>query len=80
MSRFAKQASFSVDEVQKVTKEVIETLVGGNTFQQSKVNQWSNSIVEQTLAQLTKQSKAYKYIGKNCYEMLCSAGSSFDCA
>jgi len=54
--------TFVVDEVQKVAKEVIETILGGNVYQQSKVNQWNSNIVEQVLAQLTKQNKPFKYI------------------
>lgn len=56
--------TFSSDETQGLAKEVIETVIGGNTFEQSKVNQWSNEIVEQTLAQLTKPGKPFKYIGE----------------
>lgn len=46
-----------------MTKEVIENLIGGNSYEPSKVSQWSNSIAEQSVAQLTKHSKAFKYIG-----------------
>lgn len=56
---------FAVDEAQATAKEVIETVIGGNSFEQSKINEWSNAIVENTLAQLlSKHSKAFKYIGK----------------
>ncbi|KAI1301296.1 Dynein light chain Tctex-type 1 [Halotydeus destructor] len=56
------EGTFNSDEVQQSVKMVVEKLLGGNTFQQSKVNQWSNSIVEETLSYLTKQAKAFKYI------------------
>uniref|UniRef100_A0A3Q3RW56 Dynein, light chain, Tctex-type 1 n=1 Tax=Mastacembelus armatus TaxID=205130 RepID=A0A3Q3RW56_9TELE len=34
-----------------------------NTYQQSRVNQWTTSIVEQCLSQLSKLGKPFKYIG-----------------
>ena len=58
------QSNFNVDDIQISTKSIVEKLLGGNTYQQSKINQWSNSIVEETIASLTKQKKPFKYIGK----------------
>uniref|UniRef100_A0A8C8BLW0 Dynein light chain Tctex-type 1 n=1 Tax=Otus sunia TaxID=257818 RepID=A0A8C8BLW0_9STRI len=40
----------------------IESAIGGNAYQHSKVNQWTTSVVEQTLSQLTKLGKPFKYI------------------
>jgi hypothetical protein len=44
-------------------KEAIESAIGGNAYQHSKVNQWTTNVVEQTLSQLTKLGKPFKYIG-----------------
>uniref|UniRef100_A0A8B9RYA2 Dynein light chain Tctex-type 1 n=2 Tax=Neoaves TaxID=3078114 RepID=A0A8B9RYA2_9AVES len=54
--------SFVVDEVSSIIKEAIESAIGGNAYQHSKVNQWTTSVVEQTLSQLTKLGKPFKYI------------------
>lgn len=43
--------------------QAIESAIGGNAYQHSKVNQWTTNVVEQTLSQLTKLGKPFKYIG-----------------
>ncbi|TEA28509.1 hypothetical protein DBR06_SOUSAS2010143, partial [Sousa chinensis] len=57
-----KETAFVVDEVSNIVKEAIERAIGGNAYQHSKVNQWTTNIVEQTLSQLTKLGKPFKYI------------------
>uniref|UniRef100_A0A8B9QM66 Dynein light chain Tctex-type 1 n=1 Tax=Apteryx owenii TaxID=8824 RepID=A0A8B9QM66_APTOW len=58
-----RRTSFVVDEVSNIIKEVIkQTAIGGNAYQHSRVNQWTTSVVEQTLSQLTKLGKPFKYI------------------
>lgn len=42
--------------------QAIESAIGGNAYQHSKVNQWTTNVVEQTLSQLTKLGKPFKYI------------------
>ncbi|KAM5283677.1 dynein light chain Tctex-type 1 isoform 2-T2 [Hipposideros larvatus] len=54
--------AFVVDEVSNIVKEAIEGSIGGNAYQHSKVNQWTTNVVEQTLSQLTKLGKPFKYI------------------
>ncbi|TEA25030.1 hypothetical protein DBR06_SOUSAS6510067 [Sousa chinensis] len=58
----AEETAFVVDEVSNIVKEAIERAIGGNTYQHSKVNQWTTNVVEQTLSQLTKLGKPFKYI------------------
>ncbi|XP_010379838.2 dynein light chain Tctex-type 1 isoform X2 [Rhinopithecus roxellana] len=58
----AEETAFVVDEVSNIVKEAIESAVGGNAYQHSKVNQWTTNVVEQTLSQLTKLGKPFKYI------------------
>ncbi|XP_014374617.1 dynein light chain Tctex-type 1 isoform X1 [Alligator sinensis] len=58
-----EETAFVVDEVSNIIKEAIEGAIGGNAYQHSKVNQWTTSVVEQTLSQLTKLGKPFKYIG-----------------
>nr|KAG8539083.1 hypothetical protein GDO81_021484 [Engystomops pustulosus] len=59
---FLFQSSFVVDEVSNIIKESIESAIGGNAYQHNKVNQWTTNVVEQTLSQLTKLGKPFKYI------------------
>ncbi|XP_065650022.1 dynein light chain Tctex-type 1-like [Hydra vulgaris] len=57
-----EEASFVVEEVSNIIKESIEGAIGGNAYQHNKVNQWTSSVVEQCLNQLTKLGKPFKYI------------------
>lgn len=41
----------------------VEGAIGGNAYVHNKVNQWTSSVVEQCLNQLTKLGKPFKYIG-----------------
>lgn len=54
-------------------QQAIESAIGGNAYQHSKVNQWTTSVVEQTLSQLTKLGKPFKYIGE-LYFVFCLSG------
>ena len=38
----AEETAFVVDEVSNIVKEAIESTIGGNAYQHSKVNQWFN--------------------------------------
>lgn len=55
--------------------QAIESAIGGNAYQHSKVNQWTTNVVEQTLSQLTKLGKPFKYIG-NAPLLLVGGGGS----
>eukprot|EP00795_Rhopilema_esculentum_P017510 gene17510-9130_t len=55
----AEETAFVVDEVSNVIKESIEGAIGGNAYQHNKVNQWTSSVVEQCLNQLTKLGKPF---------------------
>nr|AAC67546.1 dynein molecular motor protein light chain [Tetronarce californica] len=57
-----EETTFIVDEVSGIIKESIETAIGGNAYQPSRVNQWTSSVVELCLSQLTKLGKPFKYI------------------
>ncbi|XP_069788278.1 dynein light chain Tctex-type 1-like isoform X4 [Narcine bancroftii] len=57
-----EETTFIVDEVSGIIKESIETAIGGNAYQPSRVNQWTTSVVELCLSQLTKLGKPFKYI------------------
>ncbi|KAK1344437.1 LOW QUALITY PROTEIN: hypothetical protein QTO34_013131 [Cnephaeus nilssonii] len=55
----AEETAFVVDE--QHCERAIESAIGGNAYQHSKVNQWTTNVIEQTLSQLTKLGKPFKY-------------------
>ncbi|KAJ4929103.1 hypothetical protein JOQ06_005103 [Pogonophryne albipinna] len=63
-----EETAFVVDEVSKIIKESVEATIGANAYQHSRVNQWTTSVVEQCLSQLSKLGKPFKYI-VNCIIM-----------
>ncbi|XP_064408166.1 dynein light chain Tctex-type 1-like isoform X2 [Latimeria chalumnae] len=46
----------------QASEEAIESTIGGNIYQHNRVNQWTSSVVETCLNQLTKLGKPFKYI------------------
>lgn len=66
-----EEGTFVVDEVSAIIKEAMETIIGGNVYQHSKVPQWTNTTVEHILGQLTKMNKPFKYIGKEACILCC---------
>ncbi|XP_020488547.1 dynein light chain Tctex-type 1 isoform X1 [Labrus bergylta] len=57
-----EETAFVVEEVSKIIKESVESAIGGNAYQHSRVNQWTTSVVEQCLSHLSKLGKPFKYI------------------
>uniref|UniRef100_A0A8B9GW45 Dynein, light chain, Tctex-type 1 n=1 Tax=Astyanax mexicanus TaxID=7994 RepID=A0A8B9GW45_ASTMX len=57
-----EETAFVVDEVSTIVKEAVEGAIGENSYQQSRVKQWTNNVVEQCLSQLNKLGKPFKYI------------------
>lgn len=57
-----EEEQFVVDDVSKIIKDAIETVIGGNGYQQNKVNNWTTAVVEACTTELTKLLKPYKYI------------------
>uniref|UniRef100_A0A1B6CW43 Dynein light chain Tctex-type 1 n=1 Tax=Clastoptera arizonana TaxID=38151 RepID=A0A1B6CW43_9HEMI len=57
-----EESQFVVDDVSSIIKEAIEDCIGGNAYQQSKVNQWTSAVVEGCITNLTKLEKPFKYI------------------
>uniref|UniRef100_A0A8C5DJ19 Dynein light chain Tctex-type 1 n=1 Tax=Gouania willdenowi TaxID=441366 RepID=A0A8C5DJ19_GOUWI len=45
-----------------VCVQSIEVTIGDNAYQQNRVNQWTTNVVEQSLSQLSKLGKPFKYI------------------
>ncbi|KAK5610124.1 Dynein light chain Tctex-type [Crenichthys baileyi] len=63
-----EKTAFIVEEVSKIIKDSVETAIGENSYKHSRVNQWTTSVVEQCLIQLSKLAKPFKYI-VNCIIM-----------
>ncbi|XP_034017867.1 dynein light chain Tctex-type 1 [Thalassophryne amazonica] len=57
-----EETTFVVEEVKMLVKECADTVLGEASYQHSRVSQWSNSVVEQCLSQLSKLGKPFKYI------------------
>ena len=57
-----EDTQFVVEEVTNKIQGSIEATIGGNSYAQAKVGQWTNSVVESCLASLTKLQKPFKYI------------------
>lgn len=58
----SEETTFIIDEVKQIIQESVENVLGASSYQNNKVNQWTSSIVEQCLNQLTKLGKPFKYI------------------
>uniref|UniRef100_A0AAY5K9Q4 Dynein light chain Tctex-type 1 n=1 Tax=Esox lucius TaxID=8010 RepID=A0AAY5K9Q4_ESOLU len=54
--------AFDADDVFGIIKESVEGTMGGNIFQQNRVDQWTSNVVELCLSQLSKLGKPFKYI------------------
>lgn len=53
---------FVVDDVSKIIKDTIDTVISGNAYQQDLVQQWSATVSEQCLGALSKLKKSFKYV------------------
>ncbi|XP_061595267.1 dynein light chain Tctex-type 1 [Cololabis saira] len=62
---FEDKPEFVVEEVRSIIQDSIETAIGGNAYEFNRVNQWTTSVMEQSLSQLSKLGKPFKYI-VNC--------------
>ncbi|VUZ50274.1 unnamed protein product [Hymenolepis diminuta] len=69
-----RRVTFVVDEVTNIVKESIENNVGNSSYVHTKVPQWTSTIVEQILNQLTKLGKPFKYIVTCVIMQKCGAG------
>ncbi|KAK1152980.1 dynein light chain Tctex-type 1-like [Acipenser oxyrinchus oxyrinchus] len=58
----AEETAFVVDDVSNIIKDAVESTIGSSTYQHNRVNQWTSSVVETSLNQLTKLGKPFKYI------------------
>jgi hypothetical protein len=73
----AQELPFANADLQKIAKEVIETVIGISQFQANQVAEWSHAISSQILEKLTQNSNQCKYIGRygklifrHCVEIL----------
>ncbi|GFV58539.1 dynein light chain Tctex-type 1 [Trichonephila clavipes] len=61
-SILSEETTFPVDDVSKIIKSAVEEVIERNTYQHSKVKQWSDKIIEQILTNLKELNKPFKYI------------------
>ncbi|CDI97001.1 dynein light chain [Echinococcus multilocularis] len=74
MDESERRTTFVVDEVTNIVKESIENNIGSSSYVHTKVPQWTSTIVEQILNQLTKLGKPFKYIVTCVIMQKCGAG------
>ncbi|PNI27565.1 DYNLT3 isoform 4 [Pan troglodytes] len=59
---FPLPVGFNAEEAHNIVKECVDGVLGGEDYNHNNINQWTASIVEQSLTHLVKLGKAYKYI------------------
>jgi len=62
---FNEETQFIADEVSAIVKDTVESTIGGQTYTNAKVGQWTSTVVEGCLVGLTALQKPFKYI-VNC--------------
>lgn len=65
---------FVADDVSTLVQETIEQILGGSSYQSSKIDAWTNSVIEQVLARLTALDKAFKYMVSATLQQKTGAG------
>uniref|UniRef100_A0A8I5T175 Dynein light chain Tctex-type 3 n=1 Tax=Pongo abelii TaxID=9601 RepID=A0A8I5T175_PONAB len=60
--RHCDEVGFNAEEAHNIVKECVDGVLGGEDYNHNNINQWTASIVEQSLTHLVKLGKAYKYI------------------
>lgn len=50
------------DEINKITKEVIESIINNESYKHSYVGGWNDTIVDRVIQQLISNDSSYKYI------------------
>jgi len=52
---------FVAEDVSTIIQEALEQILGGSTYQQSKIDAWTNQVAETCLGKLAAIEKAFKY-------------------
>ncbi|CAL8102727.1 unnamed protein product [Calicophoron daubneyi] len=55
-------AAFNGIEATQLIKEIISTVVGNEEFATSEVQKWTSQIIEQSIVQLAKLNRPFKYL------------------
>lgn len=58
----ADSTTFTRDEVAKICKDVLESVIGYNTYNYTQSAQWNQTAIERIIAELVKTNRPYKYI------------------
>jgi dynein light chain Tctex-type 1 len=64
MAEFDDDQDFNSEQVQKITENAVQAVIGGTqlVYQRDKVNQWTQQIIEQIIKELAKLCKNFKYV------------------
>ncbi|KAM9432703.1 dynein light chain Tctex-type 1 [Salvelinus alpinus] len=60
--QLSEETAFVVDDITTIIKDTVQTTIGSSAYQQNRINQWTSSVVETSLNQLSKLGKPFKYI------------------
>jgi len=55
-------AEFSVEDVEAIVRQAIVGVLNQNQYNSKKVNEWTNSIVQNCLKELQAMARPFKYI------------------
>ncbi|KAA0187256.1 hypothetical protein FBUS_00152, partial [Fasciolopsis buskii] len=55
-------AAFNGIEATGIIKEIIGNVVGASEFSPTKIKQWTSTIIEQSISQLARLNRPFKYI------------------
>ncbi|THD19155.1 Cytoplasmic dynein light chain [Fasciola hepatica] len=55
-------AAFNGIEATGIIKEIIGNVVGASDFSANKIKQWTSTIIEQSISQLARLNRPFKYI------------------
>ena len=67
----SEQLAFSEDEVTKIISETLGTYLNQQTYDEKKVPQWTNDILESINERLIALKKPFKYASKSNYYLAC---------
>ncbi|KAL0969570.1 hypothetical protein UPYG_G00229230 [Umbra pygmaea] len=56
------ETAFVIEEITTIIKDTVEATIGSSAYIQNRINQWTSSVVETSLNQLSKLNKPFKYI------------------
>lgn len=59
-----QQQKFDIDNVRKITNDIIQDTLGNQQYDHTKVNKWSSDILENTLKKLCEMFPSFKFVSQ----------------